>query len=68
MGIYPGLPEFKRLARGPSARGSLPRGSLTRGPSLVPISLECPADDLTPLSLFHSLYEKSRHSFLLESV
>ncbi len=51
--IHPSLPEFKRLAR---------------NHSVVPLWVECLSDEVKPLSLFHALYEKSRASFLLESV
>jgi anthranilate synthase component 1 len=51
--IYPSLSEFKSLAR--------------RYPS-VPVWVECPGDEATPLALFHALYAKSPQCFLLESV
>ncbi|MBK8423855.1 MAG: anthranilate synthase component I [Elusimicrobia bacterium] len=51
--ITPALPEFKRLSR--------------RFP-VVPIAVECPADEVTPLGLFHALYRRSPQCFLLESV
>lgn len=51
--ITPGLPAFKRLSR--------------RFP-MVPIAVECPADEVTPLGLFHALYRRSPQCFLLESV
>ena len=51
--IVPSLPEFKRLSR--------------RFP-MVPIAVECPADEVTPLGLFHALYRRSPQCFLLESV
>jgi len=49
----PSLAEFKRLAR---------------RRRLVPVAVECLADEVTPLGLFHGLYAKSRQCFLLESV
>jgi anthranilate synthase component 1 len=51
--IYPSLSEFKSLAR---------------RHSLVPVWVECPGDEVTPLALFHALYAKSPQCFLLESV
>jgi len=51
--IYPSLSEFKVLSR---------------KHSLVPVWVECAGDEVTPLGLFHSLYDKSPHAFLLESV
>ncbi len=51
--ITPGLAEFKRL----SARYPV-----------VPVAVECPADEVTPLGLFHALYRRSPQCFLLESV
>ncbi|HMX42765.1 MAG TPA: anthranilate synthase component I [Elusimicrobiota bacterium] len=51
--ITPSLPEFKRLARRHNA---------------VPVAVECLADEVTPLGLFHGLYAKSPQCFLLESV
>lgn len=51
--IYPSLMEFKKLAR---------------DHSLVPLWVECPGDEATPLALFHALYAKSPQCFLLESV
>ena len=51
--ITPGLAEFKRLSR--------------RYPC-VPVAVECPADEVTPLGLFHALYRRSPQCFLLESV
>ncbi|MBL0058368.1 MAG: anthranilate synthase component I [Elusimicrobia bacterium] len=51
--IYPSLAEFKTLAR---------------RHSLVPLWVECPGDEVTPLALFHALYAKSPQCFLLESV
>ncbi len=51
--IQPSLAEFKRLAR--------------RYP-VVPVYLECLADELTPMALFHARQAASRSCFLLESV
>jgi anthranilate synthase component I len=51
--IFPAFDQFKRLAR---------------QYSLVPVSLELLADELTPLALFHARYRESATSFLLESV
>ncbi|MGQ0644904.1 MAG: anthranilate synthase component I family protein, partial [Elusimicrobiota bacterium] len=51
--IHPGLPEFKRLAK---------------GCSIVPVSLEFPADELTPMALFRAQYARHSACFLLESV
>lgn len=51
--IHPSLDEFKRLAK---------------AHSLVPVYLECLADELTPLALFHARYQESSACFLLESV
>ncbi|MBL8023624.1 MAG: anthranilate synthase component I [Elusimicrobia bacterium] len=51
--IYPSLTEFKSLAR---------------KHSLVPVWVECPGDEVTPLALFHALYAQSPQCFLLESV
>ncbi|HRY30400.1 MAG TPA: anthranilate synthase component I [Elusimicrobiota bacterium] len=51
--IHPSFDEFKRLAKKHDG---------------VPVFLECLADELTPMALFHSLYEKSPRCFLLESV
>ncbi|MBI4395497.1 MAG: anthranilate synthase component I [Elusimicrobia bacterium] len=51
--IYPSLSEFRRLAK---------------SHTIIPVYIECLADELTPMSLFHARYEKSRACFLLESV
>ncbi len=51
--IYPDFNTFKQLSK---------------HYSVVPVSIECLADELTPLALFHALYEKSQSCFLLESV
>jgi anthranilate synthase component 1 len=51
--IYPSLSEFKSLAR---------------RHAWVPVWVECPGDEATPLALFHALYAKSPQCFLLESV
>lgn len=34
----------------------------------MPVAVECLADEVTPLGLFHGLYAKSRQCFPLESV
>jgi anthranilate synthase component 1 len=51
--IYPSLSEFKALARRYAQ---------------VPVWVEALSDEVTPLGLFHSLYDKSPQAFLLESV
>lgn len=51
--ITPGLDEFKRYAK--------------THPT-VPVAVECLADEITPLGLFHAQYAKSKQCFLLESV
>jgi len=51
--IQPARDEFKRLAK---------------RHAVVPVYLECLADELTPLGLFHALAAKSQTCFLFESV
>jgi len=51
--IFPSLEEFKRLAKRHRT---------------VPMWIECLSDQVTPLSLFRSLYARSPNCFLLESV
>jgi anthranilate synthase component I len=51
--LQPSLPEFKRLAR---------------RHTIVPVFLECLADELTPMALLRGRYASSPQCFLLESV
>jgi anthranilate synthase component 1 len=51
--IHPSLPEFKRLAK---------------SHTVVPLWVECLSDQVTPLSLFRTMYAQSPACFLLESV
>ncbi len=51
--IHPTLAEFKALAR---------------RHEVVPVWVECPGDEATPLALFRALYAGSPQCFLLESV
>jgi anthranilate synthase component 1 len=51
--IHPAYPEFARLARRHRS---------------VPVFVECLADELTPMALFHARYAGSPSCFLLESV
>src|SRR5262249_32685261 len=46
----------------------LPREKLGRGCGLVPVSLELPADLLTPVSAYLAVKRAGRRSFLLEGV
>jgi anthranilate synthase component I len=51
--IHPSFPEFKALAR---------------THNVVPVFIECLADEVTPTALLHARYAAGRCSFLLESV